>query len=413
MKLGLVKLATAGAVLLVASVTPATSHARPRASDGRVPTPFGWADPAWIHPVASGTLVAGEPDRTQDIVQGGGPRPLDTPQPASFIAWANAVAPSGFATLSARFTVPPLPANDDGQILYAFPSFTGSGNPPILQPVLQWGVNGVGTGGPYWALSSWFLAGLTDYKVSGIAPVHVGDVIEGTIAGQDCDGGVCATWTVTTTDLNDPSAAETISVSTTQAAYVAAQGGVLEAYDVASCDDLPGGPLAFTQIQLGDALGNTVTPSWALHVGTGFPPCGYAVNNPTPGEIDIVYNVGLDAGPADAQGPDAATPDAMDSAAPALDAASEAASLADAGAALDAAAPIDASGADAPLEATASPDAAPSGSSSQGQAGCSCSTPATRVFSCWPAPFAALAVGVLRGARRWRPARGPRVSGIG
>jgi len=219
------------------------------------------------------------------------PVALDTPQPSSFAAWANTQHAAGYQSITAKFTVPPAPAHHGRQILYIFPSLTGAVNPPILQPVLQWGFNTM-FGGEYWVLAAWFV-GNNIAAVTHPVVVNPGDVIDGSVVGTGaCDAGVCAGWTVTGSDEANPSASVTLSVteSSTPSHYRSAQGGVLEDYVVNRCDDLPGGPLVFTDIVLTDDTGATLTPTWNLDTSKTHEPCHYKVENPAAGEIRIRFD---------------------------------------------------------------------------------------------------------------------------
>jgi len=120
---------------------------------------------------------------------------------------------SGFTSFTADWTVPPLPTDHQGQVVYFWPGFK-SQNPemgfPVLQPVLQYGESGEagqhsrrllgGGDGGKWALQSWFVDANDQFKYPVVtAPaitVSPGDKIT---SFMHFDGD---TWTVSGSDLN-------------------------------------------------------------------------------------------------------------------------------------------------------------------------------------------------------------------
>ena len=121
---------------------------------------------------------------------------------------------TGFTSFTADWTVPPLPTQTGGQVVYFWPGFKSSQPEmgfPVLQPVLQYGEYGVlsgtsrtahqrallGGGGGHWQLQSWFVDG-NDVKYPVVrAPaisVQPGDKIT---SFMQLDGD---TWTVSGTD---------------------------------------------------------------------------------------------------------------------------------------------------------------------------------------------------------------------
>jgi hypothetical protein len=104
--------------------------------------------------------------------------------------WSNSSA-NPISYFSTEWVVPPVPASDDGQLIYIFNGLTPSDNSYILQPVLQWGVNGQGLGGNYWAIANWYVPNPTTNAsaplfVSTLVQVNAGDSLQGimTLTGQ-------------------------------------------------------------------------------------------------------------------------------------------------------------------------------------------------------------------------------------
>lgn len=101
--------------------------------------------------------------------------------------WTNTSA-NPISYFSARWTVPPAPATDNGQLIYLFNGIQQTNTGPfILQPVLQWGSSPAG-GGKFWSITNWYVNGQGGLALHGsLVQVNPGDVIQGvmTLTGQN------------------------------------------------------------------------------------------------------------------------------------------------------------------------------------------------------------------------------------
>jgi hypothetical protein len=202
--------------------------------------------------------------------------------------WTNLLTPSGASFLEVRFTVPPVPKTAGQQTIFLFPSFTADTNPPIIQPVLQWGPSAAG-GGKYWSIASWYLDADANSYYGKLVKVNAGDVIDGLIAGTNCANAVCASWTITTTDVTQPTVVSTLTTTAGGYKDTQVQGGVLEVYDLTTCAEYPAGPTSFTSLVLKDESGAVVTPQWIQGSANLIAGCTYGITTPSSSEIDLAY----------------------------------------------------------------------------------------------------------------------------
>ncbi|PPQ97525.1 hypothetical protein CVT26_006528 [Gymnopilus dilepis] len=109
--------------------------------------------------------------------------------PDGYVAYAYWHNPSSsvisdFVTV---WTVPPVPSNVDGQLLYWFNALIPPSDDAILQPVLQFGVSPAG-GGPYYSIASW-------YVLQGHA--YFSELVENVAPGQELAGYMILANTMT------------------------------------------------------------------------------------------------------------------------------------------------------------------------------------------------------------------------
>lgn len=99
--------------------------------------------------------------------------------PQGYIAYAYWDNPdsSPISDFATTWTVPPIPANTDGQLLYWFNALVPPSDDAILQPVLQFGVSPAG-GGPYYSIASWYLINSNVYY-SSLIQVQPGQQLTG------------------------------------------------------------------------------------------------------------------------------------------------------------------------------------------------------------------------------------------
>lgn len=261
------------------------------ASSATVITPFGRMKRACVH-AASGEVAdeaASNPScaRAPSLAPGG---TTGDAEPEGWVAWADQDNAAGISFLQADFTVPPVPSKVGDQVIFLFPSLTPSTNPPIIQPVLQFGEAADG-GGRYWSIASWYLDINANSHNSKVVKVSPGDKLRGTIQGTGtCKNGVCTSWTITLADLTQPKLTTTLTTNAGKSKYTQFQGAALETYDMESCASYPSQPVAFTNIVMRDNSGKAITPAWNLFTNpTATPQCGFKATSPTPGEIDLGY----------------------------------------------------------------------------------------------------------------------------
>jgi hypothetical protein len=183
---------------------------------------------------------------------------------------------SSYGALVARWTVPPHPLAEDGQVLFFFPGLEDINDPQtsILQPVL-------GLYGGQWTIASWNCC-LSGIVVSSPAVnVQPGDRIYGSMTNT-CGTGTlsCATWNVLSVDLTSGQSTVLADTPSDGQVFNWAFGGVLEAYYVVRCDDYPPDrTLTFDDVTLFDQnLRHVHDPAWSSGAGSGIlPACHYGV----------------------------------------------------------------------------------------------------------------------------------------
>jgi hypothetical protein len=183
----------------------------------------------------------------------------------SWVEYSGTNAPSNggrrwFNGIDGQWAVPAKPTTD-GAIIYFFNGLVDKLDPnnhtEIIQPVLQYG-KGPNGGGNYWVISSWWVrAGTGNYLYTNPIRVNVGDTIYGIVAAGsgDCNAsGQCSLWAIEVCGTSDCSKASTNAIlflSSTDKSYQRAYQGVLEAYNVTTCNYFPSdGAMAFGSTHL-------------------------------------------------------------------------------------------------------------------------------------------------------------------
>ncbi len=187
--------------------------------------------------------------------------------------------PSWGTYLSDTWIVPDVPKqiNPTGDVIFLWNAVQTSN--ALLQPVLDLGNNGDPKA---WGIKSWNcctngIQGNTKETV-----VHPGDVIQGIVTASNCDAtGICQSWTVTTADVTTGES-QVLNTTSPMGKPYQIDPGVLETYNVTSCDMLPpAGEELFYDHTLKDANGQTVPLTYKLNLLTQPDPtvpknCGYA-----------------------------------------------------------------------------------------------------------------------------------------
>jgi MYXO-CTERM domain-containing protein len=176
---------------------------------------------------------------------------------------------------------------------------TTAGGEDVLQPVLDFSeIPG------HWAIESEHCCIAGNDEQSNLVQVSLGDTILGVVTATGCDAtGVCASWTVTTTDTTT---GKSTVLNTTAPMGVpnSVNPAALETYGVMSCDMFPAsGEETFIDNTLRDPDGGGVqTLRYGLDVlsspPAGFVSCGYggSMSNNTYTLIFSTSPMGSDAG---------------------------------------------------------------------------------------------------------------------
>jgi len=317
----------AGSARLAAAQTPESTHAMPAAGpnrpasvpDGYVVTPFGYFHGSCVvslakgermlpnhriqhadgsveesatvctyqHYAASGKL-AGRNSASQSPAAANTKASPGPPEISGWIESASIVANTGasFGSMNARWTVPPRPRDDDGQVLFFFPGLEDiDDTQSILQPVLTFYAG-------QWYLQSW------NCCLSGIAVnspginVSPGDRIYGSITNT-CGTGTlsCSAWNVLSLDMTTGESTELADTPSDSQVFNWAFGGVLEPYYVISCDDFPPDrAMSFDKVAVfNESLRPVHDAKWAAAVNTTVTPqCNFDVKS-DPQKITISY----------------------------------------------------------------------------------------------------------------------------
>jgi hypothetical protein len=177
-------------------------------------------------------------------------------------AWLNAAPGQQFVSLENTFVVPapPTTQNDD-QTIYLFPSIQGP-SLSIVQPVLQWGSNvpsipgsgynggnGIVGNNSSWIYAAWGVSSSgNDTVVYHSTPITVntGDQLSASISFLTQTTSFDS-WEIVATDQTTNQSTWELVDFPFDGLWNNAQAGVLEAYNVSSCNDFPASSMtAFT-----------------------------------------------------------------------------------------------------------------------------------------------------------------------
>lgn len=279
-------------------LVPAGHGAKPRGVPaGYVLTPHGWFDPACLVSLAGDEQVlpsgrvrnAAGSERSLGSCAaphfGAGGQPADVGGPggsdgpfSGWIEWSYQTldAPAAVKSLEATWTVPSAPSRVAGQTLYIFPgarSYPATGS--ILQPVLAWNAQG----DQAWSMTNWncCIAG----KAYSGSPMKVatGDVVRGKIEGANCGpNGVCHDWSVRSADLTT-GRSSTFKTKAYGQAFNNFFGGVLEAFGLSTCDQMPAnGSIDLHDIVVTGTDGSTLLPTWSTQASAAYCATGVAAS---------------------------------------------------------------------------------------------------------------------------------------
>ncbi|KAK6966623.1 hypothetical protein R3P38DRAFT_3414149 [Favolaschia claudopus] len=172
----------------------------------------------------------------------------------TYATWLNTDS-SPISSFTTTWTVPPVPATDNGQIIFLFNSIVPDNRKAILQPVLQYGHSAAG-GGSFWAVTTWYNTPSTRFFTTPIR-VSPGAILNGIITLTSSSSSPSFNYNSQFTNIPGT------SLNITGVAQLTGATETLEVYGVTAKSDYPSGSTVFTDINLKLANGNTPSVSWA------------------------------------------------------------------------------------------------------------------------------------------------------
>jgi len=185
--------------------------------------------------------------------------------------------PLGF--LSATFQVPeppeqvPNPPEDPrGSLIYLFCGAEDAQLTTILQPVLQWGNNGLFGDDQSWWIACWHCSPTGQTRISKWYPVQPGEIVRGTIEMQTPHETTCD-WGIEMKVVDDSTRRTFLSVPGLDRLMLYVAGAALEAYSLPSGDPLQptdenlvflpsSGSTEFDDVIVRDLNGNPIRTGW-------------------------------------------------------------------------------------------------------------------------------------------------------
>lgn len=157
--------------------------------------------------------------------------------------WKNPSA-ANLNTFSTTWTVPPVPRQQDGELIYLFNALVPSSDfTAILQPVLQFGVSPAG-GANFWAVASWYLVGAQTYYTP-IWDVDSGQSVTGVMSLKNTTtNGTQKTYSYTSQFTGIDYSVMTITTTNLMDYCYEA----LEIYTATSSQDMPQGSTTMSKI---------------------------------------------------------------------------------------------------------------------------------------------------------------------
>jgi len=170
---------------------------------------------------------------------------------------------STVGAVAANWTVPDAPSHNGGQTIFIFPSLqhTYSNSLMIIQPVLQWGSSGAG-GGAWWGAASWVGPINGNFYHGPLLAAAPHESIRGVMSGSSCSSGSCATWSTNTYNKSRGTRSN-VMYHNNPYGFWYISGGVLEAYNVNYCSDMPASYTALTNVHVRNTAGTLLSPPWS------------------------------------------------------------------------------------------------------------------------------------------------------
>ena len=296
-------------------------------SKGFVVTPGGRRAAEFVHEVAPGAVVHVAEGRMRHVTRAGellrdvGPvppheqgvplMPANVVHPpgqspdfgTGWITFANFQSGTPLKSFLTTWVVPGAPQTRNGQLVYLFNGLQNSSM--ILQPVLQWGDNGL-FGGDRWCVASWYAdgqAGAASY--SSPVTVNVGDTLVGRMTRVSDIGGQLGTqplgalWTCEFVGIADSK----LSIFTTDELLDCVE--TLECYSIDRASDYPSSTeTRMRAIAISDEDGTLSALGWSAV--DKVIDCGQHTvivnDSPTKGEVQLWYRDDILPGAVLAQG---------------------------------------------------------------------------------------------------------------
>jgi len=196
--------------------------------------------------------------------------------------------------IEGKWTVPAAPLSKGG-VVFIFNGIEPSAGNIILQPVLQYGAAGGSSvegplGGNYWLIAGW-MVGKNAYHSPGVK-VSAGDVIYGNTYVKSETGGKLS-WNSLAKDETSGKYSQ-LGVSSSGIQWDWAFEGVLEAYNISSCSELPvtthdefTGNGVYHGYPKFEALADKWHGVFDNYFGHGGPACGY--RQIVDGDVGFLY----------------------------------------------------------------------------------------------------------------------------
>jgi len=293
------------AALAIAFCLSPAAQAQPasvslKAHPGWVQVPGALIRPDCVHEIPNGAQIEENGDITLEgsIVahydacpeepistrpyHGAVPQYTDTPGTGN--GWVEAVqeevslgSGDNIDKIQGTWTVPSDPSTNGG-LVYMFNGLEPTTENLIIQPVLQYGATSAGgdIGGNYWVIASW-MVGKNALHSPG-ERVNPGDTIQGTINVTSVSGGKI-NWEIHAKDTTSGAYSDQ-AVWTSGYTWNWAFSGVLEAYGITSCNDLPAShsdEFKGNTVDHGYPSFKSVSPGWfGATYPYGGPACGFS-----------------------------------------------------------------------------------------------------------------------------------------
>jgi len=210
--------------------------------------------------------------------------PLFVDEPGTGNGWIEAVqeevslsSGDNIDKITGTWIVPKDP-KDNGGLVYMFNAIEPTSENLIIQPVLQYGATSAGgdIGGNYWVIASWIVGKNATH--SGGEKVNPGDTIQGTTYITSVSGGKI-NWEIKAKDTTTGAYSD-LGAWSSGYTWNWAFFGVLEAYGITTCGDLPNSkdtPFKNTEVYHGYPSFTSVPAGWFGAVYSyGGPSCGFS-----------------------------------------------------------------------------------------------------------------------------------------